>query len=335
MLTKRQAELLGRFAGLPVNITNYYLNKFTRNTPFMTIADSFNTEELIGELVMLSIVPRGTKAPYVELNGFKTFNVKPDMIKGSATLTPLDNLEIQAGQTPTIYNGTVIENGKYLDEKKLSILKNGWENTRAAMASQLYLTGVIPLKNSGDKLDFKFATPKGLTFTRGVDYWELFFIDRITEYIKENQKAPTHIEVDKEILKEIVKDANLAGQQKAYNFVQILPKAAQELEQRYPDINILNMMITTLVPAIGLDGKVIDTENMIYLSNDGEFISTYVGIGVAVGNDVRMIKADVYVDFLIQKDPAEKKYILESGFCPVVPVPKRIMRWKITMKDKA
>ena len=52
------------------------------------------------------------------------------------------------------------------------------------------------------------------------------------------------------------------------------------------------MQIETLVPATDSQGKKIDTEDMIYVSNDAEFLETYVGLEVVVGESVRMLKSD-------------------------------------------
>ena len=131
LINPRQAELMGIFAALPTNVTTHYLSKFEKGTPFMTVSDSFNVIELMKELITLSIVPRGTKAPDIKINGHNTINIRPDIIKGTATLTPLENLEIQAGQTQMVYNGQIVDNGRFLDEKKLSMLKSGYVNTKA------------------------------------------------------------------------------------------------------------------------------------------------------------------------------------------------------------
>ena len=85
LINPRQAELMGIFAALPTNVTTHYLSKFQKGTPFMTASDSFNVIELMKELISLSIVPRGTKAPDIKINGHNTINIRPDIIKGTAT----------------------------------------------------------------------------------------------------------------------------------------------------------------------------------------------------------------------------------------------------------
>ena len=151
----------------------------------------------------------------------------------------------------------------------------------------------------------------------------------IDEYASKNQMFPTKIEVYKSILSELIKDEKLAKQNIAYSIVDIIPQ--KTLEQRYPHFNILNMKIETLVPATNVAGKKIDTENMIYLSNEAEFTETYVGLEVAVNNSVLMLKADVHIDEIVEKDQAVKKYIFQSGYCPVLPITDRIMKYKVTI----
>ena len=329
LINPRQAELMGIFAALPTNVTTHYLSKFQNGTPFMTSSDSFNVIELMRELISLAVVPRGTKAPDIKINGHNTINIRPDIIKGTATLTPLENLEIQAGQTQMIYNGQIVENGRFLDEKKLSMLKSGYVNTKASMCAELFLTGKLTLPISKDVLDFKAKAAVPKTFTKGTDHWEIFFLDLIDEYVEKNKIFPTKIEVDKSILSELIKDEKLAKQNIAYSIVDIIPQ--KTLEQRYPHFNILNMKIETLVPATNASGKKIDTEDMIYLSNEAEFTETYVGLEVAVNNSVLMLKADVHIDEIVEKDPAVKKYIFQSGYCPVLPITDRIMKYKVTI----
>ena len=290
IINKRQAEMMATFAALPTNVTTHYLEKFNKNAPFMTISDSYNMQDLISEMVTLSIVPRGTKAPDIKINGHRTSNVRPDIIKGSATLTALENLEIQAGQTAMFFNGQVIENGQYLDEKKLGMLKSGYVNTKASMCAELFLTQKITLPISKAKVDFGSYTAIAKTFTKGTNNWEIFFLDLIDEYVELNKMYPTKIEVDKSILKALIVDEKLSKQQIAYSIVDIIPQ--KTLEKRYPHVNILNMQIETLVPATDSQGKKIDTEDMIYVSNDAEFLETYVGLEVVVGESVRMLKSD-------------------------------------------
>lgn len=329
LINPRQAELMGIFAALPTNVTTHYLSKFQNGTPFMTSSDSFNVIELMRELISLAVVPRGTKAPDIKINGHNTINIRPDIIKGTATLTPLENLEIQAGQTQMILNGQLVDNGKFLDEKKLSMLKSGYMNTKARMCAELFLTGKITLPESKDVIDFKTKPAIPKTFTKGTNNWEVFFLDLLDEYVEKNKVFPTKIEVDKEILKEFLTDEKLAKQNIAYNIVDIIPQ--KTLEQRYPHFNILNMKIETLVPATNVVGKKIDTENMVYLSNEAEFTETYVGLEVAVNNSVLMLKADVHIDEIVEKDPPVKKYIFQSGYCPVLPITERIMKYKVTI----
>ena len=131
------------------------------------------------------------------------------------------------------------------------------------------------------------------------------------------------------LARELVKDEKLAKQNIAYNIVDIVPQ--KTLEQRYPHFNILNMKIETLVSATNVLGKKIDTKDMIYLSNEAEFTETYVGLEVAVNNSVLMLKADVHIDEIVERDPAVKKYIFQSGYCPVLPITERIMKYKVTI----
>ena len=91
------------------------------------------------------------------------------------------------------------------------------------------------------------------------------------------------------------------------------------------------MKIETLVSATNVLGKKIDTKDMIYLSNEAEFTETYVGLEVAVNNSVQMLKADVHIDEIVERDPAVKKYIFQSGYCPVLPITDRIMKYKVTI----
>lgn len=331
-INKRQAELIGVFAGVPVNSVNkYYLEKFN-GTPFMTISDSFKLDDVVGELTTLSIVPRGTKAPAIKVNGFERITITPDIIKGTAALTPLETLELQAGQVSTVVNGQVIDNKALIESKKMAILKSGYENTKAAMAAELYLTGKVTLPVSGDSIDFEYKAPTAVNFKTSDDQWEIFLVDRITDYVKENKIYPETIEVDVEILKSMMKNANLRETQKAYSIAEIAPNAARSLEQTYPNFNILNMKVTALVPATDINGNPIDTTGLMYLSTASEFTNTYVGLEIANGQSTQMLKAEYFVNEVVEVDPAGKKFIFQSGYCPVIPIPKRVMRWKITIK---
>lgn len=331
-MNKKQAAFMGIFDETKTFVRKHYSDRFKRS--FATISDTIRFDMVTSELIQLSIVPRGTKAPFVKLGGFSKESITPDMIKGTAAYTPEEILELRAGQMDVAIGGAVVNNKQYIIDKKIMMLKTGYENTVEAMCAELFLTGKFKLAESGDEIDFGFPEPEEITFTQGTDNWELILIDAIDKYVEKNRKYPELIEVDREILKAMIKDKNLNQQQIAFGFTQIVPNT-HSLEQRYPTLNILDMTVKALVPAVGVDGEAISTTNMMYLSNTESFVKAYTGIPNVQGNELGMEKSEYIIDEVIEHDPPAKKFIFTSGFCPIIPLVNSIMRFKITIKPAA
>lgn len=323
----KQAELMGIFSAIPTgSIDTYYLDKF-KNT-YATAGETIKLDEVITELTSLSVVPRGTKAKQVKVNGFVRETVTPDIISGKSSLTTNDLLQIQAGQVDTVVNGKIVNNYQIIKDRHLAKLKNGLINTQARMSAELYLTGKVSLPESADEIDFGFEKVKAISKQRANMDWTLFILELVNEYKKSNGIYPTTIEVDTTIFGEMLKDATFRDQIKAFNsgtLTSINNKFAQ------PVLNVLGYQIKALPNAVGLDGKDIDTANQIFVTNDSEFVKAFAGLSYAEDNQLKLFSGEYLITEVIEKDPASQQFILESGFVPIIPIPKRIKRYKLTL----
>lgn len=89
--------------------------------------------------------------------------------------------------------------------------------------------------------------------------------------------------------------------------------------------------IRSLVPAVNSENQMIDTTDLIYLSNDTEFVKGYTGITYADNGQMRIFVGEYFIDEITKKDPDSVSYSLQSGFVPIIPLSKRVMRYKVTL----
>lgn len=326
-MTLKQAELMGVFSALPTGaLDTYYLDKF-RNA-YYTAGETIKLDEVITELASLSVVPRGTKAKQIKVNGFVRETVTPDIISGKSSLTTNELLQLQAGQVDTVVNGKVVDNYQVIKEKHLMKLKNGLVNTQAKMSAELYLTGKVSLTESGDEIDFGFEEVKAVSKKRKEIDWTLFILELVNEYKKANGIYPTTIEVDSAIFTEMLKDETFRDQIKTFNSGTLTTVNNNYVQ---PVLNILGYQLKALPTAVGLNGKDIDTANQIFVSNESEFVKAFAGLSYAEDNQLKLFSGEYLITETIEKDPASQHFILESGFVPIIPIPKRIKRYKLTL----
>ena len=323
----KQAELMGVFSVLPTGtIDTYYLDKFSNN--YFTAGESIVLDELITELSSLSIVPRGTKAKEIRINGTARKTITPDIIAGKSSLTTNELLQIQAGQVETIINGKVVDNFQVVKDRHLTKLKNGLTATQTRMSAELFLTGKVTLPESADVIDYGFNKVEEVKKNKGEIDWTLFIMDLVEKYKAKNKVYPTNIEVDSSIFKEMLNDENFREQVKAFGM------AGAVANNKYPTLNILNYQISVLPHAEDAQGKAIDTDKLIVLSNNSEFVKGYVGLSYAENNQLKLFSGEYLVDEVTEKDPATQYFTLMSGFVPVIPMPQRIQRYKLTLEEK-
>lgn len=322
-ISKKQAELIGVFVGLPTKVNDYYLKKF--NKQINTIGSEIKFDEYITELIRLGIVPRGTKAPIVKINGFTRSSVIPDIISGESPLTVDELLQIQAGQVETVVNGNIINNLEALKQRHLDKLKSGWLNTMSAMASEVFLTGKVTLPTSKDVIDYGYSNVVDKQVKKAEMNWYIFFTNLVNDYVKENGIYPTDIEVDSKVFEAMLSDSNFVEQIKAFSNVNLGKEGETVI------LNVLGAKVKLLPKAFGLNGDEIDTANLIYVSNNEAFIKGFAGITTANNGKLEVINTDVLISEEVKNNPASQSYLLESAFCPIIPLAKRVKRIKLTL----
>lgn len=325
-ISKKQAELIGIFMGLPTKVNDYYLRKFKRQ--YNTIGSEIKFDEFVSELAKLSVVPRGTKAPIIKVNGFSRISVTPDIISGESPLTVDEILQIQAGQVDIIVNGKITNNLEALKQRHLEKLKAGWLNTMSTMAAELFLTGKVELPISNDVIDYGYKAVVDETKKKSEINWYTYFTQLINDYVKENGIYPTDIEIDSKILEAILSDTTFIGQVKAFSNSTLSNSDDQII------FTILNVNIKILPTAYSLNGTPIDTSNLIYISNNESFVKAYAGVTTASNGKLEVIPTDVLITEEIRNNPASQSYLLESAFCPIIPLPQRVKRIKLTLTGK-
>lgn len=321
-INKKQAELIGIFKGLPYK-NSYYTNKFAKK--HLTVSDTINFDEVSDALSTLSIIPRGTKLPILDNRGFARISVRPDIIGGKSVITTNELLEIQAGQFEL--SNEAKNNFVELKERHLLNLKNALYRTMERASAEAYLKGEIKLAETGDVINFNYKTPTDLNFTEKTDNWELFILDLVDRYTKANGLEPSLVEVDMAIFKKMMASEKFRETAKAYNTHSITVN-----DRVVPAFNIFGITVSALPTAYGLDGQIIDTENLIYVSNNETFVQAYAGIGYATDKGLEIFKGEALVNEIIQKDPATHSFTVQSGYCPIIALPDRVQRYKVTVK---
>lgn len=326
-MTKKQAELIGVFSAIPAKaIDTYYLDKF--NNVFTTIGETIQYDELGTELISLGIIRRGTELPKIKVDGFTRNSVTPDIIGGKSTFTTNDLLQLQPGQVETVVNGQIVNNYQAIVDRHLTKLKIGYLNTATTMAAEVFLKGKCKLPDSNAVIDYGYTEPTEKTFKKKEIDWTKFVLELVEEYRKENKIYPTTIEVDSEIFKEMIQNDVFRDQVKAFNHGNLKTSNGRPAQ---PVINILGYDVKSLVPAVDSDGKEIDTKNLIYVSSNVEFVKGYTGIPYAEDNKLKIFSGEYFVDEITKKDPDSVSIGLQSGFVPIIPIAKRVMRYKLTL----
>lgn len=323
-ISKKQAELIGVFNGLPTpQINDYYLKKFTQN--HLTIGESIKYDELTDELIVLGIIPRNSKAPIVTVNGFTRSSVKPDIIAAESTLTAGEILEIQAGQVDTIVNGQVVNNAEAIKQRHLTRLKTGWYNTMSRMAAEVFLTGKVALEKSGDEIDYGIPAVVDKSVKESeVNYYTLLH-QLATEYEKEQGVAPTDIEIDMSLFNKMLQNDSFLEQTKVFNMASVGRNDDQIV------LNVLGYNVKVLKPAVNVKGETIDTTNMIYISNNQSLIKGFAGLVTGANGRLDAVKTDLLVTEIVNTNPATQSILFESAFLPIIPLPNRIKRVKIKL----
>ncbi|WP_064610394.1 major capsid protein [Streptobacillus moniliformis] len=325
------AELLGIFYGLDITKTvrKYFSNKFKND--YTTVNTVIKYDDLIHSLSLLEVVPRDTKAPILKQDGFVRKTVEPDVIKGTQVITPEELSKMQAGQVETYIKGEKVNNSDIVYNRKMQALKIAYERTVEAMATDLYLNGKLVFKNSGNEFTIGSDDEISVTekqFTKKTEEFTTFLIDLITKFEKENTVLPNTIEIGTDLFKYLMSDETFSRTIRTFNHGGINKGDNSE----YPTFGLLNYQIKVLPLATGVDGKTIETKNLLILSNDSEFTNVYAGLGVKEGDKVKMIEADVYINEKAEDDPVRQKITLQSAYMPIIPLPKRVKRYKVTFK---
>lgn len=318
------AYLIGIFEGLPVGAMNTtYLDRFTQT--IFSPTETIKFDEIHNTLEVLGVVPRGSKASEIKVNGFARSSVTPDIISGNARMSVNDITKIQQGQSLTVLKGQTVDNGTAVKARLLQELKTRLERTKVYMANELFLKGEVVLPISNVKIDFGYAEPEAKTFKKANMNWTSFFNDIRNDYMDENGIFPTHVEVDKAIFNEMLQSATFRDQVKAFNSVNL------GITNNVPTLNILGTIVSQLVPAFGLDGKPIDTANMVYVSNNSEFTKAYAVLLMAENDRITPFEGEYLLQEIIEKDPVGYLLKIESAFCPIIPIANRVKRYKLTL----
>ena len=329
-INTKNAELMGIYQGLkPENVVStYYQDKFRND--YSTKSATLVFDDLVGNLKSLAIVPRNTKAPVIKEGEFIRNTFTPDIIKGSAPLTPDELFAMQAGESPILFKGQSISKADQIRDGKLKSLKLAYIATKEKMAAEIYLTGKLTMPETGRELVFDETTntSKNLVVTG----WQEFILELVEEFAKDNGFVPTRIELGSAIFKELMKDKDFAKLITAYNQANVADKDTG-YKNIYPSYNLLGYRLDVLPPTNLYSGN-LDTSNLVIVSSDVEFVNTYVGLTVINNDKVEVVETDVYIDYDVDKPTTSQSYILTSGYLPVIPISKRVKRYNLTVKLK-
>lgn len=326
-MNRTMAQLYALFSVLELSAKpiTYFQDKFKNK--FSTDKTTVSYDELDNAFKELALLPRTAQFPAIKQGGFERKFVTPDLVKGSVVLTPDEITKMQAGQVEIYADGEKVDNSKVITERKLQVLKTSYIRTKELIASEVYLTGKITPATEQKAITLFDIKEEEKTFKKGTDSWQVLLLDLINEFVKVNKIAPNLIEIGTNVFNAIMNDEKMAKIVEAYKTVSV--NAGDNV---YPTLNFLNYKIVVLPNSVNLKGEQIDTSNKIILSNDNELTSAYVGLAVADdNNNIKIIESEVAISEHVNQEMATKKWNLQSGYIPLVPLPSRIQVYNLTI----
>lgn len=309
---------------------NYtFLNRFKNaNAPIFTVSDTINFDQEINSLAIAKIVNRTTKAPFGKINGFVRTTQKPGVIKQGAALNPTDSLLLQAGKPIQTANGAV-SSLDYIMAKKMTTVMNNIETTAEYLSQEIFINGTAIFEN-GDKVDYEYDAAEAASFTASDDI--IVFIEgALKAYEEANGYPATRVEVGQTLWEKMISNKNF--KESVYMFQNKLA-TVREGKYNMSALEISGAIVSKLPTMRTSKGVVIDTDDMMILSNDIALIAGYAGMVVPAleGQYMgEMATGEIRTDFIVgDRELGLGKLVGQSAYLPIILNKNFIKRYTFT-----
>ena len=189
-LTQAQQELIGAISAIEARPTPFW-NLFRKNrVPYMALSTTIRVDEIMDHLVKAKLVPRGTVLQPIEVGGFNTVTIKPDLLNASIGFGAEDTILQQPGEL-AIVNGQKMKASTYDRVLKLTTIKNAIEGSKEDMAASVFLTGKAT-DASGAEVVLGLAEPNTVNKEK-TESWLSFFRKQVSEYKEKHKTLPDRI----------------------------------------------------------------------------------------------------------------------------------------------
>lgn len=309
---------------------NYtFLNRFKgANAPIYTIGEVINFDQELESLSVAKIVDRNTKAPFGKINGFARTDVKPGVIKQAAALNPADSLLLKAGQPVQTTNGTM-SSLDYIMAKKMTAIVNNIEITQEYLSEEIFVNGKLTLDN-GTTIDYEYEAAEAASFTSTDDI--IVFIEKaLKAYEEANGYPATRVEVGATLWEKMISNKNF--KESVYMFQNKLA-TVREGKYNMSALEISGATVSKLPTMRTAKGLVIDTDDMMILSNDIALIVGYAGIiapaqeGQTMGE---MVVGELRTDLISgDKELGVARLVGQSAYVPIILNKNFIKRYTFT-----
>ncbi len=325
MMTNIQEKLTALFAVVEPKVQTHYLGRFQNANPeYMSDNETILLKDLNDYLVEANIIERGSEIPFIKVNGVESMAITPDIVAAAYELKPIMN-----GGTVTFIGGQQVDPQKYQEDRLLLKLKNAILKTKEKMAANAFLQGKYIQANTQTEIDFKFNNPI-VKDAKKIDNWVTFFFDIIDDYEKKNGVMPDRIELGRTLFDKLIKNNEFIEVAKAYS-----NSIGLSSDEKQVYLDLLGQRISKLRTAQDFDGNDIQTDNMIYLSNDNALVPVFAALEAvdSTGKPYVFVGKEILDQTLANKETARAKMFCKTGFAPVVALKDLIVRYEISNTD--
>lgn len=305
-----------------INVPQVYSQRFKNSDNiYYSPTEKIRIDDLTNHFLVAGLVDRNEILPLLGKDGFNTLEFEPDVIGGQFQYQPSDLLTLGAGVPLYTKDGKEITSIQALEAKYAKMAAAAITNKFERQAADAYLKGTYTDK-AGKTYEVGVKANKTLTWTGKIKSDELIALQM--EFVEKHSIAP-RIEVGIEIFNAIKNEANNSQQ----NINGVKFSAGNE-----PNLTVGNLKVELLKGAKGTDGKMIDTKNMLILSDPSILAVGYgcLTYGDIKTNDVKLMRTDILAgELAVEVTTGSKGLWAKSAPMPVLLSTARFNRYTITL----
>ena len=320
-LTQVQQELIGAISAIEARSTPFW-NLFKKNkVPYMALSTTIRVDEVMEHLVKAKLVPRGTVLQPIEVGGFSTVTIKPDILSASVGVSAEDTILQQPGEL-AIVNGQKMKASTYDRVLKLTTIKSAIEGSKEDMAASVFLTGKTK-DASGVEVNLGLKEPNAVNKEK-TESWLSFFRKQVSDYKKKHNTLPDRIFVGTDIADSLA--AYIESSNNPLLGVQV------KLEDGQIKYELKNFPIT--IETYPDSDTETDTSKSMTLFKELCLFPVYAGLSyVGTTGKPEMIRSDVVViETKANEETGQQKLGATSAPFPLIVRPDLFERYTVTIK---